>query len=235
MQKLEAENLPGHAAIHSNPHQELYTLRATMKRYVPLCPILHSCALFCILISSQRRAWSLHREKCPLLENGKQQHLEWSLAVNTGIMTRGGYGEWLLLDKVSGMAVRMKGGKKVNHKLGTKSSKFLWWAHSFSSEQQGRRERHWDGIRYTALPGQGRGKGEGKTKEDKQAPSLSHTRATASGREPDLSWSICLCFFPLRKTRKSKATKLSRPPEKLYVGDFLCYPEERFICGSVIS
>lgn len=32
----------------------------------------------------------------------------------------------------------------------------------------------------------GKGREEQK-KEDKQAPSLSHTRATAAGREPDLS------------------------------------------------
>lgn len=42
---------------------------------------------------------------------------------------------------------------------------------------------------------------EEQKKEDKQAPSLSHTRATASGREPDLSWSVCLCFFPLSENQ----------------------------------
>lgn len=59
----------------------------------------------------------------------------------------------------------------------------------------------------------GKGREEQK-KEDKQAPSLRHTRATAAGKEPDLSWSICLCFFPpLTKRRRSEATKLGCLPE----------------------
>lgn len=69
-----------------------------------------------------------------------------------------------------------------------------------------------DGIRYIAQPGQWRGKGEGEEqkKEHKQAPSLSHTRATAAGREPDFSWSFCLCFSsPLSENQEVKAPNLN--------------------------
>lgn len=128
----------------------------------------------------------------------------------------------------------MKGGKKVNHTLGTKAASSCdELIPSQVSSKGGEKDT---GMGSDIQPCQVSigGKGREKTEEDKQAPSLSHTRATASGREPDLSWSICLCFFPLRKTRESKATKLSRPPEKLYSGDFLCCPEERLICEPVI-
>lgn len=52
----------------------------------------------------------------------------------------------------------------------------------------------WDQIYSLARSAKGERGGEEQKKEDKQAPSLSHTRATAAGREPDFSWRFCLCF-----------------------------------------
>lgn len=168
-------------------------------------PQHYGCILFCIL--SLWREWKIVNKKCPLPRNGI-----WEVAATRMMLV---YEHWDNESRrVQGMTTvghsvwngsKNEGRKKVNHKLSTESSKFLQWAHSFSSEQQWSRERHWDGMRYTdILPSQvsegWKGRKEQK-KEDKQTPSVSHTRATAAGKEPDLSWSICLCLFPLSENQ----------------------------------
>lgn len=70
--------------------------------------------------------------------------------------------------------------------------------------------RHWMGSDIQpSQVSEEEGEGEEQKKEHKQAPSLSHTRATAAGREPDFSWSFCLCFSsPLSENQEVKAPNL---------------------------
>lgn len=140
----------------NNPHQELYTgifgERVWIGKRQRHKPHHNGCILFCILsLWSHRRDWKTVDKKCPLLGNGI-----WEIAA-TGMMLSCEH--WdnelrrLREKTMVGQSVwndtKNEGRKKVNQELTLGSSKFLQWAHS-SSEQQQRRERHWDGIRYTA-------------------------------------------------------------------------------------